>query len=316
MNTLKKTVSALTVSLFMLLSVFFFFFSDVIYTPDLKDGAYLDDVSYSYNPYIYKVRAADGKSAQLYKTPLDKNSSGSIEDGTVFHSNTTYEKDGFWVYYENREDGDVSESGWIRGTEVARQYDSDLFKEDYAKDIKETDEGLLSFKDLKEIVLYLYPTGPEKGKLDIVSDDENLSFTQIYTDPSGNEWAYVGYYMGSWNAWVCLSHPDLHYDELHALSKDMVIETRAETYADKSQFQALPADDTTKASDEPATIQENSLTPATTQKNSLTPTTIPDTTKPSGTDTKTSTIPAIAASVGGVCVLTAAVLLLLKKKRG
>ena len=115
--------------------------------------------------------------------------------------------------------------------------------------------------------------------------------------------------MGSWNAWVCLSHPDLHYNELHALSQDMVIETREETYPDKTQFQAVPADDTTKAADP-------SEEPATTQENSLTPTTVPATTEPSGTDTKTSTIPAIAASVGGVCVLTAAVLLLLKKKRG
>ena len=62
--------------------------------------------------------------------------------------------------------------------------------------------------------VYEYPGGPENANLLLGNvSGEPLPISFRYTDESGREWGYIGYFYGYFD-WICLDDPESSFEEL------------------------------------------------------------------------------------------------------
>lgn len=96
--------------------------------------------------------------------------------------------------------------GWAPLDELALIYDHLSFEEDHGSEFQEYDG---SGDGLTEAYLYSYPNGSYQTLLVEAKEYQPFSetFQYLYTDENGLRWTFVGYYMGSRNAWVCIDDP-------------------------------------------------------------------------------------------------------------
>lgn len=106
-------------------------------------------------------------------------------------------------------------TGWVSMDELALIYDYIAFEEDHNSEFQDYDG---SGDELTEAYLYSYPNG--RFQMLLVEAKEYMPFAEtfqnLYTDENGLRWTFVGYYMGSRNAWICIDDPlneDLGVDE-------------------------------------------------------------------------------------------------------
>lgn len=102
----------------------------------------------------------------------------------------------------------IDVQGWVAMDDMAKVYDSQQFMEDHQEEIQGLNQDLPV--NFQEAVLYSYPNGPTTGEtLKEFPDYSPFSqaFSSLYTDENGFQWGYIGYYMGSLRAWVCLDDP-------------------------------------------------------------------------------------------------------------
>ena len=209
-------------------------FADMIYEPrDNFIQSHQEDCRSTY--YWHRYKASGDANVPVQYMPEDDEVIAMLAPDEVFSSNTTYTApDGtIWYYY-----GSASmDAGWVSGDYVTRLYDSDLFLENYARDIVHSQETLNVY-ELEQIVFYYYPNGEQMAvqpltfaKSDASPEEAVISFDTLYKDDAGRIWGYVGYFYGPQNAWICISEPTLEYEALKAQA-GVPVEDPAAAYAE------------------------------------------------------------------------------------
>lgn len=94
-------------------------------------------------------------------------------------------------------------SGWILMADVYLDYDSRQFREDHEEEILPGEEQVLA--EGERVVFWSYPCSGENWGTEELQQE--LKFSEFYTDSQERLWGNVGYYMGSRDFWICLSEP-------------------------------------------------------------------------------------------------------------
>ena len=95
------------------------------------------------------------------------------------------------------------ESGWVLMADVYLDYDSRQFREDHEEEILPGEEQVLA--EGEKVVFWSYPCSGENWGTEELQQE--LKFSEFYTDDQERLWGNVGYYMGSRDFWICLSEP-------------------------------------------------------------------------------------------------------------
>lgn len=120
------------------------------------------------------------------------------------------------------------ESGWILMADVYLDYDSRQFREDHEEEILPGEEQVLPQGE--KVVFWSYPCSGENWGTEELQQE--LKFSEFYTDDQERLWGNVGYYMGSRDFWICLSEPEnqeISMEEEPPKVPGQAVETQGET---------------------------------------------------------------------------------------
>ena len=120
------------------------------------------------------------------------------------------------------------ESGWILMADVYLDYDSRQFREDHEEEILPGEEQVLA--EGEKVVFWSYPCSGENWGTEELQQE--LKFSEFYTDDQERLWGNVGYYMGSRDFWICLSEPEnqeISVEEEPPKVPGQAVETQGET---------------------------------------------------------------------------------------
>ena len=120
------------------------------------------------------------------------------------------------------------ESGWILMADVYLDYDSRQFREDHEEEILTGEEQVLA--EGEKVVFWSYPCSGENWGTEELQQE--LKFSEFYTDDQERLWGNVGYYMGSRDFWICLSEPEnqeIPMEEEPPKVPGQAVETQGET---------------------------------------------------------------------------------------
>lgn len=182
--------------------------ADLIWEPmeDPFYAEYADECEYANRTYVAKT-----DEVVVYESPTSHEKVDVWEKGKSVYISFVYEdeKGVEWGIYDN---GDETQSGWIRMEDMALKYDSLAFREEYAEKIMEEAVTVGSGEEMT-IGFWTYPGA--KGKNDVKIGEEGLTLYETFTDEAGHKWAYVGYYRAMKNYWVCVDAPSAEFEELY-----------------------------------------------------------------------------------------------------
>ena len=182
--------------------------ADLIWEP-MGDSFYTEhanECEYENRTYIAKL-----DKVVIYESPVSDEEVDVWEKGKAVYISFVYEDEGgnVWGIYDN---GDVSQSGWVRMEHMALKYDSLAFSEEYAEQLVE--EVVLVGNDAEmQVGFWTYPGA--KVKNDVKIGEGGLTLHKTFTDEEGHKWADVGYFRAMKNYWVCVDAPDASYEELY-----------------------------------------------------------------------------------------------------
>lgn len=130
-----------------------------------------------------------------------------------------------WVYYTwedwglvNFRTGDSWVEGWVPMSELRLRYDYICFQEEYGDQFQPYGGQFADYDGTSEgIQLWEYP-GAWEPKIVLEENEDFLKalvgtaddasyISQVYTDPQGDTWGFVGYMYGLRNFWICLDNP-------------------------------------------------------------------------------------------------------------
>ena len=120
------------------------------------------------------------------------------------------------------------ESGWVLMADVYLDYDSRQFREDHEEEILPGEEQVLPQGE--KVVFWSYPCSGENWGTEELQQE--LKFSEFYTDDQERLWGNVGYYMGSRDFWICLSEPEnqeISMEEEPPKVPGQAVETQGET---------------------------------------------------------------------------------------
>lgn len=120
------------------------------------------------------------------------------------------------------------ESGWVLMADVYLDYDSRQFREDHEEEILTGEEQVLA--EGEKVVFWSYPCSGENWGTEELQQE--LKFSEFYTDDQERLWGNVGYYMGSRDFWICLSEPEnqeISMEEEPPKVPGQAVETQGET---------------------------------------------------------------------------------------
>lgn len=182
--------------------------ADVIWQP--MDSFYQENESQC--TYVNRRFTANGPDGVviLYKSPKSPKVVTTWENGFEAYISFTYEdEDGvLWGIYDNS-----TQSGWMPMEYMEVIYDYISFFEDYGEEIVEQ-RGTLEEQYQKEsIYLWDYPGSKECYPMTIQNDLP--AYNGIYTDENSHSWGFIGYYYGWRDVWVCLDQPMADYEQLY-----------------------------------------------------------------------------------------------------
>ncbi len=179
-------------------------FADVIWEPDNSFySRNRDDCTYHDRAYLTNgekgyvtVETAPGSLVEVL----------NIANGTRFFVQFIWtDKDGsqWGVGYPA---GDREHQGWVPMEQMALIYDYVSFQEDHGAEFTEYDG---SVAPMEQACLYAWPGGVYSYTMEFETDymTSNDAFQTIYTDGNGLRWAFIGYYMGHRDGWVCIDDP-------------------------------------------------------------------------------------------------------------
>ena len=201
-----KRALLLCIMMFLLLSVPAS--ADVLWSPsgmnDYYDKLYLTPPAHVYQDY----QVPEGMTVTIYNNPEEGGILGILEAGeTIFIASKIERNDTVWGI------GGANDTvGWVRLERLQRMYSHEDFLDDYHPD---SQYGSIQVSLQEEpIYTWLYPGS---GRIDTVLKSEYLSpddphevtipYKQLYTDPNGGRWGYVGWVLYTSCGWVYLEDP-------------------------------------------------------------------------------------------------------------
>ncbi len=184
--------------------------ADLIWEPE-EDSFYTEHADECV--YVNRTYVANGPDGQVtvYESPESQKIVDVWEKGKSVSISFLYEDESgvTWGIYDN---GNTSESGWVQLEQMARRYDSNAFREEYQDQFIE--ETVAVYGD-QENIIYFWKY-PGAGKYTEISmDEEGMELQQTFVDEEGHKWAYVGYYRGMKQYWVCVDCPTAELEELY-----------------------------------------------------------------------------------------------------
>lgn len=244
----------------------------------------------------YYANGAEG-FVTLWDAPDSRTHVAQYENGTTLHVYWLYED---WGCVSVWNDG-KSVDGWVPMSDLVLIYDNISFQEEFGDRIKPYNGEFADFSgEIDHINFYSYPGAPQPGHtIDLTispealehfmgTDGEQSYIAHVFTDENGLTWGFIGYWRAIRNVWFCLDEPDGDSFPVREVAK----------------AELIPAPDKTETSEPPASSAPSVVHPGDTQD--LVPAAKP-------------IPPAVSLApyflVGGVVVITAAILLFLAIRR-
>ena len=161
---------------------------------------------------------------RVYRTKEEATVYVSPEDATVaFVLETQTEIGGDWSY----KDGNGHQwllvhynqkTGWIPKAELEVKYDTISFEEEHRNELVSYSEKLFKDVDVSAIKDYRFWNYPGSEECMEITDDDGFEsfdiFSFFYTDQNGLRWGKVDYYRGRVDSWICLDNPNGDYEEI------------------------------------------------------------------------------------------------------
>lgn len=201
---MKKRLCAFLLALLTVLPLALPAAADMIWEPeDAFYSRHREQCTYVNRQYT--LAGYDG-TVQLWSAP-DGMVQQTLDNGQPVTVSFVWQGQAVQWGYISGVDGDWNKGGWVPMDDLALVYDSAQFFIDHEDDIVEVDHVETQFT---QALLYRYPGGPTAGG--VLKEDANYlpfsqAFNTLYTDADGLRWAYVGYYMGHRQYWICLDDP-------------------------------------------------------------------------------------------------------------
>ena len=185
--------------------------ADILWEPlgnDFYDGNYQNMTAIG---AAYVV--PDDLTVNLYASPIKGKCLATLRPGTRVYVGFSTAIDGeVWGVGYALEDWEAE--GWFRLGRLQREYSHENFLQDYSDSITaSTEEDSIPVKQLNGTVhTWTWPgSGVSAGSRTFDGTEKSyndglMTFLQIYTDPDGGRWGYIGYYMGRCG-WVYLDDP-------------------------------------------------------------------------------------------------------------
>lgn len=176
--------------------------ADILWEP--YENAYYNTAGYENFEYMNRTYVVpEGMTATIYDSPKTGGERKVLEAGSRIYIGPYAEIDGE-LWGAGYPYGDWETEGWVRLARLQLEYDHDAFLQDHGDQVQGGEFTAARAEELNGTV----PTWtyPGSGILDreLVFDgtdygynDGLLTYIQLYTDPEGGQWGYVGYYMGS-----------------------------------------------------------------------------------------------------------------------
>lgn len=237
----------------------------------------------------------------VWTAPESSSYIGQYENGVQIHSWWQYEN---WVSATFTAENGKHTDGWICLDDLALIYDYISFQEEYGDQFTSyTDEFPAFGPEVEAINFFAFPGAPEISyslplKGDTTSSDENRKLfpskedgpvSTLFVDENGHTWGYISYWRGHRNLWFCLDDPDGENFPVRGIP----------------EVELISVEKKSEISDPPAATKE---IPIVQQGNTQTLTPPAEPVPP-----KTSHLPYFL--VGGVVVITAAILFTLARQR-
>lgn len=276
--------------------------ADLIWEP-MGDSFYSEHMNEC--TYVNRTYIANGPDGQVvvYENPESDEQVTVWERGSAVYISHAYEdEDGvIWGIYDN---GEVSQSGWVRMEHMALKYDSEAFMEEYAEQIVE--EEVVVGSDAEMVIgFWKYPGSKEKNEVKI--SKEGLTLSKTFVDEEGHKWAYVNYFRAMKRYWVCVDAPSANFEELYpneAPKRGIVLEGTDIAIVEGSQSAA----EAEQEKPDKTVEQENTDKTAESVKTEK---------EESGvTEESKNQVPFVVAIVAGVVAVTGGLLVLLKRSFG
>lgn len=144
-----------------------------------------------------------------YISLLDAPKTGGItayyENGEQLFIACTYTYEGTeWGYVTERKGAAVETPGWAPMASFRLVYDYIAFQEEFGAAFTPYTGDLQLPEGETTAYYWSYPGSDQKGTF---VPGEGLTFTSSYLDPQGLTWAFIPYYRGLRNVWVCIDKP-------------------------------------------------------------------------------------------------------------
>lgn len=185
--------------------------ADVIYIPE---DDFLEDHMFRCIEVRRSFRALT--DVKVYQSPESATVKGTLAQGDAVHIYYQYVDDqrNRWGYVEDYE---TRIYGWVPMAYLELIYDYISFKQDYGHLFREEEWELPAEYAKSEIRFWKYP-GSEVFHIFKMAEwggDWMPSSSTLYTDQDGREWAFIGYYYGHQDAWICVSDPTADFETLY-----------------------------------------------------------------------------------------------------
>ena len=186
--------------------------ADVLWEPYGND--YYNDHHQTMTSVNASYIVPDGMQANIYDEP-NGDIIDTMDSGTIVYVGFSCEDSGeIWAtgYPLHK----FESEGWFRLGRLQKQYSHAEFTQDHSDAI--SSGGSLNAKEIiGDVYTWTYPgSGVSAGVLEhslfqsTNYNDGLLEYSMVYTDPNGEKWGYIGYYMGrcGWAYLDDLSNPD------------------------------------------------------------------------------------------------------------
>ena len=232
-----KKLSCLLIVMLLCCSMVLPAAADILWEP--YDNDYY--MSKSYDTFTNVGRTyyvPDGMTVNFYESPESGKLIKTVDAGTRIYVGYSREIGGeIWgVGYPY---GDWETEGWFRLGRLQLEYDHDSFCTAFSEQIEQVSGSIDATKLTAPVLSWTYPgSGVNDTTLDCIWEevrynDGKLEYHQLYTDPDGGQWGYVGYFMGHCG-WIYL-------DDLHTETPPIFPQTPKSTVTDTAPTEEAPA---------------------------------------------------------------------------
>lgn len=184
---------------------------------------------------IYDV--PDGMTVNFYESPERGRLIKTVEAGTRIYVgfSQTLQGEVWGVGYPL---GDWETEGWFRLGRLQLEYDHEAFCKDFSDRIEAVTGSMDATRLTAPVPTWTYPgSGVIDTTLNCIWEenqfnDGKLEYRQLYTDPDGGQWGFVGYFMGPCG-WIYL-------DDLYTETPPSFPQTPENTVTDTSPTEDAP----------------------------------------------------------------------------